>query len=106
MNVFDDVFKVYWVYTSSQTGSPYGSIFRNNVVFKYAGGLTGSYMAKGGYIDCASNLYLSADGSTIYTTTASSNFSFGAYAGNVDSSNYESIEAYNSATGQSFSLNS
>ncbi len=104
LNVFDDVFKVYWVYTSTQTGSSYGSIFRNNVVFKYEGGLSDCYTAKGGAIDCASNLYLSADGATVYTTTVLSNFSFGAYAEHVNTSNYASIKDYNDATGKGFSL--
>lgn len=107
LNVFKSVKKGFYGYASQQSGSSYGYIFRDNVVYKYASHI---YVARCGSeayrVDCARNLYLSEDGSEIYTNPTTSGFAF--HGGtvtteNMNTNNYASIDAYNTATGQSFS---
>ncbi len=103
LNVFKHCFYCLWM------GASGGSVFTNNVVYKYSSD-TKAIVAKGtsGYaINCASNLYLSYDGSTVKTTVKSTDgstgYEFNANVTNVDASNYATIAAYNTATGKSFS---
>lgn len=107
LNVFKSVVKGFWGYVSLLEGSSYGYVFRNNVVYKYASQV---YVARCGSstnkVDCTGNLYLSSDGSEVYTAPKSNGFTFSggtSTTANEDTGNYASIDAYNTATGQSFS---
>lgn len=106
-NVFKEVVKCFWGYTTQQSGSSYGYVFRDNVVYKYASQAYVARCGSGTYkVDCARNLYLSEDGSTVYTTPTANGFVFSGgtvTVDNMDTDNYASIDDYNTATGQSFS---
>lgn len=103
LNVFEHTFYCLW---SSKSA---GIVFTNNVIYKYDSS-NKTIVAKGtsGYsINCASNLYLAYDGSSVNTTVKSTDgstgYEFNNNVTNVDASNYASIDAYNTATGKSFS---
>lgn len=101
-NVFKNVYKCLWKYNTDNVE------FTHNVVYQYPNNNTSGYVTSansGGY-DCASNLYLSKNAGTVYTsvyttaTTSNNGFRFNTQAteDNVNGSNFDSISAYNNAS--------